>query len=84
MADPVETLEAPAELPEKPFYQSQSFWAAVVAVVTGLAQQNDGLKEVAAFLQVNSDKLIGWVVTGIGFWAGFAALTRKTVLTKGK
>ena len=81
MAD---NLESPAPMPEKPFYQSQSFWAAAIGFFVGIAQMNDKLKPVADWIQINQAELVGFVVTALSLWGGYATLTRSTTLTKGK
>lgn len=81
---PADEVPASDGLPEKPFYESQAFWVSAIGIVAGLLQQNEGLRPIAQFLQLNGEKLVGWVMTGLGFWGLYATLTRKTVLTKGR
>lgn len=81
------SLEAPAEpapLPQKDWWKSNSMWAAIVAVVAGLMSQNGGMAEIANYINVNKDALVGWVLQGVGFFGAFAALRRTTTLKIGK
>jgi hypothetical protein len=84
LESPVDELPVTGELPTKPFYESQAFWVSAIGILAGLLQQNEALAPIAQFLQLNGEKLVGWVMTGLGFWGLYATLTRKTVLTKGR
>jgi len=81
--EPVTQPEVPA-LPEKPFYQAQSFWATVLTGIAGILMLSGKFDAVAKFIQVNQTELAGWISSGLGLWGVYATLTRTTVLTKGK
>lgn len=84
MADEVVTQPETPALPEKPFYQSQSFWATVLTGIAGILMLSGKFDAVAQFIQVNQTELAGWIASGLGLWGVYGTLTRGSVLTKGK
>lgn len=83
MAD-TENLETPATLPEKQWWESNSMWAALLAMLAGVLEQNGKFADIALYIGANKDQLVGWVLQGLSLYGIWATLRRNSAVVVGK
>lgn len=78
------SLETPADVPAKPWYESHSMWASITTGLVGFLTILGLPQTITGFLQVNLPVAIGAIMSLVGVYGAWAAATRKTTLTTGR
>jgi len=72
---------APADLPSKPFWQSNAAWASIITFLLGVATQFGLPQWVAEFAQTNVNTVYGAIMTLVGVYGAWATARRNSKIT---
>lgn len=72
---------APAELPTKPFWQSNAAWASIVTFLLGVATQFGLPQWIADFAQANVNQVYSAVMVLVGVYGAWATARRNSRIT---